>query len=63
MRLVIWGYGCTTFVAIFCKRSTSVRAKFFQQYRLFFRYHAQAKVIVFAWVNDEDTKQAYGSGR
>lgn len=38
------------------------RAKFFQQYRLFFRYHAQAKVIVFAWVNDEDTKQAYGSG-
>ena len=25
------------------------RAKFFQQYRLFFRFHAQAKVIVFAW--------------
>lgn len=35
------------------------RAKFFQQYRLFFRYHAQARVIVFAWVNDEDTKRAY----
>lgn len=35
------------------------RAKFFQQYRLFFRFHAQAKVIVFAWVNDEDTKRAY----
>src|SRR5450830_1255664 len=34
------------------------RAKFFQQYRLFFRYHAQSKVIVFAWVNDEDTKRA-----
>lgn len=34
------------------------RAKFFQQYRLFFRYHAQAKVIAFAWVNDEDTKRA-----
>ena len=32
------------------------RAKFFQQYRLFFRYHAQSKVIVFAWVNDEDTR-------
>ena len=30
------------------------RAKFFQQYRLFFRYHAPSKVIVFAWVNDED---------
>lgn len=37
------------------------RAKFFQQYRLFFRYHAQAKVIVFAWVNDEDTRRAYES--
>jgi toxin YhaV len=37
------------------------RAKFFQQYRLFFRFHAQAKLIVFAWVNDEDTKRAYES--
>lgn len=37
------------------------RAKFFQQYRLFFRYNMDAKVIVFAWVNDEDTKRAYGS--
>lgn len=37
------------------------RAKFFQQYRLFFRFHAQAKVIVFAWVNDEDTRRAYES--
>jgi toxin YhaV len=38
------------------------RAKFFQQYRLFFRYHAPARVIVYAWVNDEDTKRAYESG-
>lgn len=37
------------------------RAKFFQQYRLFFRYHDQAKVVVFAWVNDEETKRAYES--
>jgi toxin YhaV len=37
------------------------RAKFFQQYRLFFRYHAPSKVIVFAWVNDENTKRAYES--
>lgn len=37
------------------------RAKFFQQYRLYFRYHAPSKVIVFAWVNDEDTKRAYQS--
>jgi toxin YhaV len=37
------------------------RAKFFQQYRLFFRYHAASKLIVFAWVNDEETKRAYES--
>ena len=37
------------------------RAKFFQQYRLFFRYHATSKVIVLAWVNDENTKRAYKS--
>ena len=38
------------------------RAKFFQQYRIFFRYHAPSRVIVFAWVNDDDTKRAYESG-
>ena len=37
------------------------RAKFFQQYRLFFRYHATSKVIMLAWVNDENTKRAYKS--
>jgi len=37
------------------------RAKFFQQYRLFFRFNAKAKIIVYAWVNDETTKRAYGS--
>jgi toxin YhaV len=35
------------------------RAKFFQQYRLFFRYHEPSKVIVYAGVNDETTKRAY----
>ena len=35
------------------------RAKFFQQYRLFFRYQATAKIIVYAWVNDEGTRRAY----
>jgi len=35
------------------------RAKFFQQYRLFFRYHAPSKVIVYVWVNDEASKRAY----
>ncbi len=37
------------------------RAKFFQQYRLFFRYHQDSKIIVYAWVNDEDSKRAYDS--
>ena len=35
------------------------RAKFFQQYRLFFRYHQASRIIVYAWVNDADTKRAY----
>ena len=38
-----------------------LRAKFLQQYRLFFRYHAASRIIVLAWVNDEDTKRAYES--
>lgn len=37
------------------------RAKFFQQYRLFFRYHQESKIIIFAWVNDDDSKRAYDS--
>jgi len=37
------------------------RAKFFQQYRLFFRYHAPSRMLVLVWVNDEETKRAYQS--
>lgn len=39
------------------------RAKFLQQFRLFFRYQqsADAKVIVLAWVNDDSTLRAYES--
>jgi toxin YhaV len=38
------------------------RAKFGgQRFRLFFRYNAAAKIIVFAWVNDSDTLRTYGS--
>lgn len=37
------------------------RAKFFQQYRLFYRFNSDAKVIVLAWVNDEQSLRAYGS--
>ena len=35
------------------------RAKFSQQYQLFFRYHQESKIILLAWVNDESTKRAY----
>lgn len=37
------------------------RAKFFQQYRIFFRFSEKDKVIVYAWMNDENTKRAYDS--
>ncbi|MXP57380.1 type II toxin-antitoxin system YhaV family toxin [Pantoea sp. Taur] len=39
------------------------RAKFLMQYRLFFRYSEPHKTIILAWINDEDTKRAYGSKR
>lgn len=38
-----------------------LRAKFFQQYRLFFRYRKAEKIILYAWVNDADTLRAYGA--
>ena len=37
------------------------RARFFQQYRLFFRFDSTSKIIVYSWVNDEKSKRAYGS--
>jgi len=37
------------------------RAKYFQQYRLFYRFSSDAKVIVVAWVNEGKTLRAYGS--
>jgi toxin YhaV len=39
------------------------RAKFSQQYRLFFRYQQTGaiKIIILAWVNDDHTLRAYGS--
>jgi len=37
------------------------RAKFFQQYRLFFRYRVKEKIIVYVWVNDDKTLRAYNS--
>lgn len=38
------------------------RAKFGAgRFRLFFRYSTKAKIIVFAWVNDETTLRTYGA--
>lgn len=38
------------------------RAKFGNgRFRLFFRYSSAAKVIIFAWVNDENSLRTYGS--
>jgi len=37
------------------------RAKFLQQYRIFFRYSGLRKIIVYGWVNDPTTLRAYGS--
>lgn len=37
------------------------RAKFLQQFRLFFRYDIKARIIIYGWVNDQSTKRAYGS--
>ncbi|MFN2411301.1 MAG: type II toxin-antitoxin system YhaV family toxin [Halomonas sp.] len=37
------------------------RAKFYQQYRLFFRYDLASKILIYAWVNDESTKRACDS--
>lgn len=37
------------------------RAKVGRRFRLFFRYDSKAKLIVFAWVNDEHTLRSSGS--
>lgn len=37
------------------------RAEFGQRFRLFFRYDSREKVIIFAWVNDQDTLRTRGA--
>ena len=37
------------------------RTKFYQQYQLFFRFSAKERVIIYAWVNDDETLRAYES--
>ena len=37
------------------------RVKVLQQYRLFYRYDSASKIIVYVWVNDEDSLRSYGA--
>jgi toxin YhaV len=37
------------------------RAKFFDRFRLFFRYDSRSHLIVFTWVNDESTLRQRGA--
>lgn len=39
------------------------RAKIGRRFRLFFRFDSKAKIIIFAWVNDENTLRSSGSKR
>src|ERR1700688_4120585 len=36
------------------------RAKFLGRFRLFFRYDSRARIIVYAWVNDEHSLRQHG---
>jgi toxin YhaV len=36
------------------------RAKFLGRFRLFFRYSSQARIIIYAWVNDENSLRKTG---
>ena len=37
------------------------RAKFLQQFRVFFRYSTKSEIIAYGWVNDSSTLREYGS--
>lgn len=37
------------------------RAKYFQQYRIFFRFSEKDRIIIIAWMNDEGTERACDS--
>ena len=37
------------------------RAKFLQRFRLFFRFDSASKVIIIAWINDENTLRKAGA--
>ena len=37
------------------------RVRVGQRFRLFFRYDSRSKIIVYAWINDDETLRATGS--
>nr|WP_207460791.1 type II toxin-antitoxin system YhaV family toxin [Azospirillum sp. SYSU D00513] len=37
------------------------RAKFLGRFRLFFRYNSKARIIIYCWVNDENSLRKAGS--
>ncbi len=37
------------------------RAKFFKRFRLFFRFHNEQKIIIYAWLNDSNSLRKAGS--
>lgn len=37
------------------------RAKFLQRFRLFFRFDSKSRIIIYAWVNDENTLRKAGA--
>ncbi len=37
------------------------RAKFHRRYRLFYRFSSEQKIIVYAWINDEESLRKCGS--
>ncbi len=39
------------------------RAKFGQRFRLFFRYDSNSRIIIYAWVNDENMLRSAGGKR
>ena len=44
------------------KRKHWFRAKFGNgRYRLFYQFNSRAKVIIYAWVNDDETRRTYGA--
>jgi hypothetical protein len=51
--------GCSSQLSLSIEPKT-IRAKFHERYRLFFRFSTKDRVIVYAWVNDESSLRKSG---